>query len=67
MSKEAASFGASWKVEVMAPGNGLDMGIEAEGVIQGIPGFLAWSVVVEVGVPSSETGNLEKEQVCIGG
>lgn len=67
MSKEAASFGASWKVEVMAPGNGLDMGIETEGVIQGIPGFLAWAVVAAVGVPSSETGNLEEEQVCIGG
>lgn len=51
----------------MAPGNGLDTGIEAEGVIQGIPGFLAWAVVVEVGVPSTETGNLEEEQVCIGG
>lgn len=29
LSKEATSFRAPWEVEFMAPGNGLDMGIEA--------------------------------------
>lgn len=36
-------------------------------VIQAIPRFLAWAVVVEMGVPSSETGNPEEKQVCMGG